>query len=83
MTINVDLKYGSRSIYKVLDDEDSHKYLVPYGEYDEVYDQFQNILEAQEDDLYSQIEELLAPYERLEGADFLVILQSEVISVGI
>ncbi|QQV88774.1 hypothetical protein Liucustia_74 [Acinetobacter phage Liucustia] len=83
MTINVDLKYGSQSLYKVLDDEDGHKYLIPFQEYDEVRAQFDNILEAQDDDLYDQLENLLDTYEKLEGADFLVILESEVVSVRV
>lgn len=83
MTINVELKYGSQSLYKVLDDEDGHKYLIPFLEYDEVKAQFDNILEAQDDDLYDQLGNLLDTYERLEGSEFLVMLQSEVISVGI
>ncbi|WP_378347383.1 hypothetical protein [Acinetobacter baumannii] len=83
MTINVELKYGSQSLYKVLDDEDGHKYLIPFQEYDEVKAQFENILEAQDDDLYDQIEDLLDTYEKLEGAEILVMLQSEVISVRV
>lgn len=83
MTINVELKYGSQSLYKVLDDEDGHKYLIPFLEYDEVKAQFDNILEAQDDDLYDQLGNLLDTYERLEGSEFLVMLQSEVISVRI
>lgn len=78
--INVDLRFGKRSLCKVLDGEDGHKYLIPFEEYEDVNAKFNAILDAQEDDMYEQLENLLdCQYERLEGQEVLVILQSEVI----
>lgn len=78
--INVDLKFGKRSLCKVLDGGDGHKYLIPFEEYEDVNAQFNSILDAQEDDMWDKLENLLdCQYERLEGQEILVILQSEVV----
>lgn len=73
----IEVKYGP---YRLFDDGEGHRFLIPVDEYEEFEKKLKVVEEVDGDDWYTAWSDLLDGYDRLEGESYLVILENEVIS---
>lgn len=69
-------KFG---LFKIYDDGDGHKYLIPSSEYPEFLERLEYFYKNQTENWEQEHEELVENYEVLEGQEFSVVLDSEII----